>query len=320
MTDTAASQLRRVLQLIPELADDSDHPLDEVARRVGVDRKTLLKDLNSLADRFDDPGGFVEGVQIYVSRDKVSLRSDHFLRPMRLTVAELSALDLGLALLRAERPPEEHAALDRARARLVKVLARSPDDPPTVDFRVASTGGDADNETLVALRRAMRARHKVRITYRSSNAADGAERVVSPYACVFASDAWYLVAQCERSGGLRVFRLDRIEALAPSDEAYQVPDGFSLDKVVRDGRVFLGQPNEEVRIRYGPAVARWVAEREGESLAADGSVTLSYPLADTRWVVRHVLQYGAEAKVLSPESARVAVREALERIASAGSV
>jgi len=49
-------------------------------------------------------------------------------------------------------------------------------------------------------------------------------------------------------------------------------------------------------------------------------VTLSYPLADTQWVVRHVLQYGAEARVLEPESARVAVREALERIASGAAV
>ena len=83
---------------------------------------------------------------------------------------------------------------------------------------------------------------------------------------------------------------------------------------MREGRVFLGQANEEVKIRYSPAVARWVAERAGKDLDGDGSITLSYPLADTRWVVRHVLQYGAEARVLEPESARTAVREALERI------
>ncbi len=136
----------------------------------------------------------------------------------------------------------------------------------------------------------------------------------APYACVFASGAWYLVAQCERSGGLRVFRLDRMETVAQTGEPYELPDGFSLDDLVREGRVFLGQPKEEVEIWYSAAVARWVAEREGKPLDDDGSVTLSYPLADTRWVVRHVLQYGGEARVLEPESAQVAVREALERI------
>ena len=315
MSDTAADKLRRVLQLIPELADGQSHSVTQVATLLGVDRKQLLKDLNSLADRFDDPGGFVEGVRIYVESDKVSLQSDHFLRPMRLTIAELGALELGMALIRAERPPEERGAVDRSRTRLRKVLSQVPDDPPELDLRVASTGSELDEETLGAVRRAMRGRHKLRLCYRSSAGREATERVVSPYACVFASGAWYLVGHCERSNGLRVFRLDRIESLTESEEQCTLPEGFSLDDVVKEGRVFLGQANEEVRIRYSPAVARWVAERAGKELDADGSVTLAYPLADTRWVVRHVLQYGPEARVLEPESARHAVREALEVIA-----
>ena len=315
MTDTAADQLRRVLQLIPELADDEKHSLDGIAERLGVDRTQLLKDLRSLANRFDDPGGFVEGVQVYVGPDTVRMHADHFLRPMRLTIQELGALELGMALVRAERPPEERGAVDRARERLRKVLSQTPSDPPPLSVREASTGSDADNETLAAVRRAMRLKRMLKVTYRSSNATEGKERVIRPYACVFASGAWYLVAHCERSAGLRVFRLDRIEAASQAEEPYEMPEGFSLENVLRDGRVFLGQPNEQVRIWYGPAVARWVAEREGKTLDRDGSVTISYPLADTRWVVRHVLQYGAEARVLEPEGARVAVREALERIA-----
>jgi len=40
-------------------------------------------------DRFDDPGGFVEGVQVYLEPDRFSLHSDHFRRPMRLTPRQL---------------------------------------------------------------------------------------------------------------------------------------------------------------------------------------------------------------------------------------
>ena len=314
MSDTAADKLRRVLQLIPELADGKSHSVTQVAQLLGVDRKQLLKDLNSLADRFDDPGGFVEGVRIYVESDSVSLHSDHFLRPMRLTIAELGALELGMALIRAERPPEERAAVDRARERLRKVLSQTPGDPPEFDLRTASAGNELDEETLGAVRRAMREKHKLQLCYRGSASKEATERTVCPYACVFASGAWYLVANCEKSGGLRVFRLDRIESLSESDERFELPEGFSLDDVVREGRVFLGQANEEVKIRYSPAVARWVAEREGKDLDGDGSITLSYPLADTRWVVRHVLQYGPEAQVLEPDSARTAVVEALQQI------
>ena len=107
MSDTAAAQLRRILALIPECANEKAHSIDHLAALAGVDGKTLLRDVRALADRFDDPAEFVEAVQIFVDGQQVRVVADHFLRPMRLTLVELAALDLGLSLLRAERPPEE---------------------------------------------------------------------------------------------------------------------------------------------------------------------------------------------------------------------
>ncbi len=311
MTDTAADQLRRILHLIPALADDAEHSMDEVATRLGIDRATLVRDLHSLAERYDDPGGFVEGVQIYLGGSTVSLRSNHFLRPMRLTIAELGALELGLALLAGERAPDDRPLLDGVRQLLRQVLARLPDDPPAPDAIVASTGTSADGIHLGLFRRAMRERRKVHLAYRGSGTHGRSERTVCPYASALASGAWYLVAHCERSGGIRVFRVDRVESAALLEERYAMPDDFELDEIVRDGRVFAGTPAETARVRYAPAVARWVAEREGRVADPDGSITVTYPLADPDWVVRHVLQYGADAEVLEPEHARAAVRARL---------
>jgi proteasome accessory factor C len=317
VTETAADQLRRVLQLIPELADDREHAVADVARRLGVDRGTIVRDLRALAERYDDPGGFVEGVQIMIESDAVSVHSDHFRRPMRLTLAELGALELGLAILRSERPPEEHAAIGRARERLRQTAARLPKDP-SPELHTGSVGAEADAPALAEIRRAMRERRKLRIVYRGGGDEESSERVVRPYAPVLASGSWYLVAHCERSEALRVFRLDRIERIAATDARFEPPRDFSLDGVLRDGRVFHGAPAESVRIRYGPAVARWIAEREGRELDADGSLTADYPLADVSWAVRHVLQYGPDAEVLAPGSVRSAVRDRLAKVIGAG--
>jgi proteasome accessory factor C len=316
MTDVAAAQLRRILAIIPELADDRPHSVAEIAERLGMSRDTLGRDLRLISERYDDPGGFIDSVRIYVGRDDVSIQANHFHRPMRLTVAEVGALDLGLALLRAERTQDERAPIERARERLRTVLARLPDDPPPLfDHRLVSDGGsEADRETLTQVTRAMRRSRKVRISYRGSTDTESSARVVCPYASAFATGAWYLVAHCDRSRAIRVFRVDRIEAVEALDEAYQVPADFSMDEIVKDGRVFQGDAPERVQIRYGPAVARWIAEREGHDLAPDGSLTLEYPMADQDWVVRHVLQYGADAEVIGPAGARAAVRAALEGI------
>ena len=74
MADTASAQLRRVLHLIPRLADGEDHDLDDVATAVGTTTKELLSDFVSISDRFDTPGAFIEGVSILVEeRDRKSV-------------------------------------------------------------------------------------------------------------------------------------------------------------------------------------------------------------------------------------------------------
>ena len=100
MTDTAAAQLRRILHLIPQLGDGEPHPIAEIVQRAGVDREVLLRDIRTISERFDTPGGFIEGLTIFLESDTVEVTTNHFLRPMRLTRPELLALELGLAMLR----------------------------------------------------------------------------------------------------------------------------------------------------------------------------------------------------------------------------
>jgi len=311
MSDTAAAQLRRILLLIPQLGDGEAHPIAEIVERAGVDRALLLKDIRTISDRFDAPGGFIEGLQIFLGPDTVSVHPNHFLRPMRLTRAELCALELGLAMLRLERPPEEHRAMDRARERLRRAIAASAPSEDA-DYRFASLGPAGDPEHLRRLREANRSRRRVRLTYRKAAAEQASSRVLCPYDIVFTTGMWYVVANCGDEG-LRFFRLDRVEAVELLEERYERPKDFSLEAVLRDGKAFQAAAPEALRVRYSPKVARWIAEREGKAVEADGSLVLEHPLADADWAVRHVLQYGPDAEVLEPAGVR---EEIVQRLAS----
>lgn len=311
----AAAQLRRILHLIPTLADGETHPIDEVARKAGVDRSLLLKDIESISERFEVPGGFVEGLQIYIEADRISVVPNHFLRPMRLTKGELCALELGLAVLRTERPPEEHRAIDSARTRLQPVIAKLPDEVIGGDLRTAALSSAGDLEHLRRLREALRQHHKVRLTYRKAGGQDASARVICPYGIVFASGMWYAVARDEGADSVRIFRLDRIEQVEQLGARYESPRDFPMDTLVRDGRAFQGEHAGTLRVRYSPRIAGWIAEREGKTLAEDGSLVVEHALADSEWAVRHVLQYGPEVEVLEPEAIRV---ELLSRLKAMG--
>jgi proteasome accessory factor C len=313
-TDTAAAQLRRILDVIPRIADGEPHRLDDIERREGIDPSQLVSDLRSLAGRDDEPAGFVEGVQIYLESDRVQLVTSHFRRPMRITRGELAALQLGLAMIRCERVAADRPAIDRARDRLRDAMAKLPTDPPADGgaHRHADVAAAGDLAILATLRDALRARRATRIRYRRSvsSATSPEPRDVRPYALAAARGAWYLVAHCERNDEVRLFRLDRMESAEPLDARYEIPESFALEQWVHDGAAFRAAHAAGVatlRIRYGSRVARWIAEREGKPLDEDGSLTMEHPLADESWAVRHALQYGPDAEVLAPESVRAEI-------------
>lgn len=307
----ASAQLKRLLAIVPRIADGEEHSIASIAAMLGVTADTIANDLVSVGERYDTPGGFLEGLQVFIESGRVSVRTSHFLRPMRLTVAELRALDLGLAIIRAERPAEEWAAIEKARERIRAVATKLPGDAPEGPYAAAS--GSPPNAHLSAVRDALAKRRKLRIAYRRGDSNDATTRVVCPYRLILAGPGWYLVAHCENNKSVRIFRVDRIYSAEVLGEKYVVPDQTALAEQLGNGPVFASTDAPvTLRVRYSPKVARWIQEREQGRAEADGSYIAEYPLADVDWSLRHVLQYGAEAKILGPAEARRAIRERLE--------
>lgn len=300
--ETAAQQLRRILDVIPQLADGEPHPILEVAERAGVDLKTIFADINSLSARFAVPGGFIEQISIDVEGDTICVFSNHLRRPMRLTMSELCALELGLSMLRIERPEIERGPIESAISRLREAISNAPADE--TPLRVADLGGEHLAAHHATFNRALLGHRKVRLTYRGSSEGSGVERTVRPYALLHHKGCWYAIAFCEKSGDVRFFRLDRMERSALLDATFDYPEGFSADALIEDGKLFRSEAAGTMRVRYSPKIARWIAEREGKPVGADGSLTLEHPLADRAWAMRHVLQYGPDAEVLEPAELR----------------
>ncbi len=315
MPESAVEQLRRILHLIPHLADGERHPLGDVAAKARVPERTVLRDLQSISERFEVPGGFVEGLQIYIAPEGVSVHSNHLLRPMRLTRGELCALELGLTMLRKERTPEDHGPIDGAVERLRAAIVRLPPDDSGDTVTASAPVPPGRLEHLRTIRDAQREHRKVRLRYHKGGDRESSHRIICPYAIVFAGGMWYAVAHCESSVGVRFFRLDRMESVEALDARFEPASVPEVDRIVSEGRAFRAEGAERLTIRYSPRIARWIAEREGKTLAEDGSLTLDHPMADTDWAVRHVLQYGPEADVLEPAAVREAVVERLRRMA-----
>jgi predicted DNA-binding transcriptional regulator YafY len=321
----ASAQLRRLLLALPALEGGKAHAIEEIAAKVGASVETIARDLRTLVTRTgDEPGGFFERIQLGFDSDSVQLQSNVLKSPMALSPNELRAIELGLDILAKEVHPEEEVLVKSARDRVREatvVMPRAPRDAAVEHgdakaMRAVTFESDASSpRELADVRAALARRCKMRLRY---NAADGegmTERTVRPYGLVFTRGRWFLVAFCEMREDIRVFRVDRIsEVRALPEETSVIPAEFSLDDVVRQGRVLASEASESMRVRYSPAIARWIAELEGGEWNVDGSFEVDHPLLDDLWAVRHVLQYGRDAEVLAPERIRGAIRARLAAI------
>jgi proteasome accessory factor C len=308
----APDRFRRLLSALPHFHDERPASITEVARLLDVERDVLLGDLQALAERYDEPAGFLGGIGVLLDGDTVTVRAGRFRRPMRLSADELCALELGLMILARERPAVERPALEALQHRLADLIADLPRDRDVGGRRDGALGDGRHGVVLDAVRQALRMARTVQLRYQGAGQAEATDRIVHPRRLTFARGGWYLAAWCDHNGGARVFRVDRIVSASVRDEPVRPLDGEAPGETLEDGTPFVTQTTPGVLVvRYSPAIARWIAERDGLGLEADGAAIRIHPLADREWAIRHVLQYGPDATILEPVELREAVVERL---------
>jgi proteasome accessory factor C len=141
------------------------------------------------------------------------------------------------------------------------------------------------------------------------------DRVVDPIRMFTSEGRAYLEAWCRRAEGLRVFRLDRIEAAAMLDEPASVPPHVQ-PRELSEGVYDPAPEHLLVDLLLTPAY-EWVAEHyviEDESTSEAGH-QISLRVSDPAWVRALVLSSSGAVTVLSPpwlaEDIRASARSAL---------
>jgi predicted DNA-binding transcriptional regulator YafY len=170
---------------------------------------------------------------------------------------------------------------------------------------------DVDPQLLLALDRAVRERHKVRIDYFSAGRGERNERVISPHLLHNNRGDWYLIAQDSLRNEMRMFHLGRVEGWEVLAEQFERDAAFRPEEWLGKAfQSFRGGEEERIAIRFDAYQARWIRERrwhgsqEPLEELPGGGVILRFRTGGLDAVKRWVMQYGAHAEVLEPEVLR----------------
>jgi predicted DNA-binding transcriptional regulator YafY len=211
----------RLFEMIQILRDGRLHRGEDMARELGVSLRTVYRDMETLV---------ASGIPVEGERGLgYMMTAPITLPPLNLTLAELEALHLGLAVVSKAADPEMQRAAKTLSEKVDAVLPEDRSAPASGwGFAVYPFAEAARGFVHMApIRAAIRSRRKIEIGY---TALDGTETklTVRPLQMEYWGRVWTLTAWCELHEDFRVFRVDRIATLDISFETFEEEPGKRL--------------------------------------------------------------------------------------------
>lgn len=304
--ESATSRVSRLLTMVPWLLNRQGIDLGRAAAELGVSEDQVVDDLQLL---------FVCGLPGHYPDDLIEAswedgrvfvgNADTIARPLRLGRDEALALIVALRALAATPGLTEHEAIDRA---LAKLEAAAGDAAASADQVRVDLDAPVDPDLAARIRTGLTEQRRLHLTYTSASRDETTERDVDPLRVLSVDGYWYLEAWCHRAGGVRTFRLDRVEAVEVLEESAAPPDDLTPRDVVPG--VYQGHPEDLlVTLELAPSAA-WVAESipsERIERRGDGTTQMVLRVADPAWLHRLVWREGGAVRVVHPPAAVAAL-------------
>ncbi|UQZ33468.1 YafY family transcriptional regulator [Paenibacillus sp. PK3_47] len=303
----------RMLAIMLELQRSRRVRAGDLATKFETSVRTIYRDIQALSEG---------GVPVVSAPGQgYSLPDGYFLPPVSFTAEEAVALLAGADFIRRHFDAYYSDSAAAGCAKLEAVLperVRADADRIRASMRLVPGGREDERGKagLEAVRRAVLHKRKLRFLYGGYPAGKEdvrTDRTVHPYGLALLQGAWVLIAYCELREAVRHFRLSRMDGMELLEETFAVPAGFTYTAYTPpDDRELV------VKIRLSPAAARQVQE-EGYfyiDSAEDAGEELELRLRVRRVeeILRWLLGWGAEARVLEPEFLRERVRQEAKKI------
>lgn len=304
----------RLLQEITLLRQHERLSAPEMARRLEVTTRTVMRDMEALS---------AAGVPVYATPGRdggFSLLPGYRPRTEGLTPEESEALFVAGAPAVAKA-----LGMDAPFSRALRKLA---DTLPDAEARAVGAarrrivvdaagwlGMTSEELPLSRLFEAVQDERRVRMQYVPRDTTRGGERTVDPWGLVLAGDDWYLIAARDRQPrSYRVSRMHDVEVLA---EPAVVPADLDLLGVWQEmQKAFASHPGTPIRLRVRRE--RWdltrrmlaLSLRPGPVVRPDGGdVIVDAEVLALRGAAGGLLGLGTWVEVLEPPELRDMMRE-----------
>jgi len=307
-------RIMRELSLIERSCGASNAELMQIG---GVTKRTVARDLKVLSE---------SGNPIYydTSARAYKLLNKDLVQLLTLSLDEASALYHCIDGLCPSNQPLR-TLLRQTQDKLLDAVAPElrpefQSRPQAVDIQLVSCLISCDPKVYEPVYTAILKRHCLQLRYYAKSQNKTRTHKFDPYSITYSGHAWYVIGFCHLEQDLEILRLDRMSDVTELDEAFELPEDFSLESFF-DGSWNIEQGRlTHVKLKIAPEAAHLIraetyhSSQKIEELP-DGSLLFSVTVQDTREISRFILGFGERIEVLAPLSLRKQIREQAKKIA-----
>jgi proteasome accessory factor B len=317
------SQAARLHDVIRILEARYGVTVAELVEECGVTRRTIYRDLEAIREAGYPLVSELEGCGYTVYRFLTGFRK---VPPITFSLEELMTLYLCRGQLGFLKGTPFQDDLDAIFGRI-----RSSLPPRSVAHleRIAETAapkfqGERDyasmKRRLEQLRRALLYQYRVDLTYSPARRSAEVYRF-DPYTLLFYDGALYLGGFAHNRNALRLFLVDRINAVELLKERFEVPEDFSPSDLTGSAFGLVDEESQSVTVRFGAEVGHLIRERTwhpSQQLAEeeDGSLLLTFEAGGHTEILAWLYSYLPHVDVLAPEALRKTFYAGLESVLS----
>lgn len=317
----------RLLETVFLLLDKRKVTAEELATRFGVSKRTVLRDMESLA---------LARIPLYGRQGKeggFSLMETFILDKSLLTAEEQKEI---LSALETMKPFTEN----HTEKLLMKLKGIFSSPEPRTDwlevdfFRWGKKNGDSERFNL--LKSCILKRQPVAFVY-SGTSGKTEKRQAYPLKLVFKKNTWYLQGFCPDKNDYRTFKLNRLRELSvlpgSFEDKYRPPLLDNPEYILETPATNppdTSNPNPpdttmpnppipviSLTLQFSPEAAyRVYDEFEPEEIKRndDGSFTVEVSYPETDWVYGYILSFGSTVTVIAPRKAAEIIKSRSEKI------
>lgn len=310
----------RLVQIDGLIREGSYPSVDLLVEKFGVSRRTILRDIDFLRDRYNAP------IEVDRTRKGYYYSDPTFLiQNVLLTEGDLFTVSTVMPLMEQyKNTPLENSF----RNIMVKIADMLPEQVSVnsgflnkdVSF-ISDPLPAIDEGVFENIFSSIRLRKTLHFKYRSVSRTEYIEKIFDPYHVLCKKGNWYVIGYDQLAHDKRVYALHRFKDVRVTEESFEIPEDFRIEDAVdlSFGIWYNKDSDVEYELLFDAKMSNYITEREWHKnqeieKKEDGSVLLKFISNQKQQILSWILGFGDSVTVIAPETLKQEVILAAQKM------